>query len=179
MKNLRVFLIGIILFFSSQSFAQLQRGNLLFGGNANLELQLIDEGDNLFFFNLNSNIQSFVTDQLAVGGGIGLSYTKQGESSNTVLSIAPSARYYFPSTEKMAFFADAAIGVQVFRFNSGFGDGSNSAFVFSFGPGIAFFISEDISLDVGLNLVRIGGDFDQTSIVLGFGVQTYIVKGGE
>jgi opacity protein-like surface antigen len=73
----------------------------------------------------------------------------------------------------MAFYVDAKAGLQINRVSFDGDADSESALTFSFGPGVAYFISDDVSIDTGLNFNRIGGDFDQSSINLNIGLQVF------
>ena len=174
MKNLKLFIVFLIVLGFNTSYAQLQKGNLLIGGGASFNLQFNDGTDNSFSFALSPNVLGLVTDNIAVGGSIGLSYSKFASVSNTSISFQPKGRIYFPSNEHMAFYFDAGIGLQFLNLDINGGTDSETALVYSFGPGIAYFISEDVSIDTGLAFNRLGGFYDQSFINLRVGIQVFL-----
>ena len=156
------------------TYAQIEKGNFLIGGGVGFEMDLVEDGDNPFTIFLTPNVLNLINDNLAVGGALGVVHTKAGDFSNTSLGILPSARYYLSGLESnMAFYVDAKAGLQINRVSFDGDADSESALTFSFGPGVAYFISDDVSIDTGLNFNRIGGDFDQSSINLNIGLQVF------
>ena len=172
MKFLKLFIAFVLLLNMNTSYAQLEKGNLLVGGNAGLNLQF-NQGDNTFSLFLNPHVLTFVSDNLAVGGSLGLNYFTAGSFSSFGLSILPSGRYYFPGEkDNLAFFVNGQVGLQLL--NSNLGSGTDSALAFGFGPGVSFFLSEDVAIDTGLSFNRFGGAIDTSSLNLTFGFQFFL-----
>lgn len=177
MKNLRATLVLISMFCISIGYGQLEKGNLLVGGNVGFNIQFYD-GSNAVNLGLRPTLLSLITDNLAVGGSLGLNYYKSGSTSYTSVGILPAGRYYFPSdSDRMAFFADAYIGVQMSNSKFSGRSESESALAFGFGPGLAFFLSEDVSIDAGLNFNRLGGDLDRSNLNFVIGFQVFLLRG--
>lgn len=156
---------------SLYSFAQVQKGDRLIGGTAALRLDFNDAGSDLFSLSLNPNYAKFVSDNFAVGGAVGLTFIKLGDINSTNINLLPMVRYYFNnSNESNIFFLEAKAGLAFIDV----GSASESAFQFSVGPGIAFFIADNVSIDAILAYSRIGGAFDQAGVALNFGFQVYL-----
>ena len=158
------------------SYAQLKKGNLLIGGNVGLNLQF-DQRDNAFSLFLNPQVLSFVSDNVAVGGALGLNYFTAGDFSSFGLSVLPSGRIYFPGEkDNLAFFVDGQVGVQLLNssFGAGFGSDTDTALAFAFGPGVSFFLSDDVAIDTGLSFNRIGGVVDISTLNVNVGFQLFL-----
>lgn len=180
MKKIQIVLTSLIIMTSHLAMAQLQKGNTLIGGTAGFDIQFSENDDNLFTLTLNPNLAGFITDNVAVGGNLGLTYQKSGEFSTTVLNLLPFARYYFSgSNDKQAIFLEGKVGLALFSVDFGGDSQSESALQYAFGSGIAFFLSDKVSIDAILAYNRIGGDFDQSGIGVNIGVQAYLFGGGE
>ncbi|MEM9921213.1 MAG: hypothetical protein AAF990_24140 [Bacteroidota bacterium] len=182
MKNFKILITFILLLVLNTSYAQLEKGNLLIGGSVALDMQLVEDGDNLLVVFVNPSILTLITNNFAVGGVVGLTYRKRGEASATSLSVLPSGRLYFPGLiDNVAFFVDAQIGLQLESFGFDGFSNTESAFAFGFGPGMAFFISDNISIDTGLSFYQAGDDVDQSSTFLSsihfnIGLQVFLTR---
>ncbi len=180
MKKIQLLLISFLLLTCHLSMAQLAKGNIQIGGTVGFDIQFVENGDNLFSLMLNPSVASFINDNVAVGGTLGLSYLKSGDFSTSVLNVLPLARYYLPGpTESTAFFAEAKAGLAIVSVDLGAADESESALQFAIGPGIAYFISDDVSIDALLAFNRIGGDIDQSNLLFNVGLQVFLIKDGE
>lgn len=177
MKNLQLLFVGILMFISQLGIAQLERGTLQIGGTAGFDVDFEDGGDNPFTIMLNPTIASFISDNLSLGTNIGLAYLNSGDFSATALNLLPLVRYYVPAPGKSsAFFFEVKAGLALA--NSSYGDESSTetAFQAAGGPGVAFFISDCVSIDALLAYNRITGDLDQSSLGLNIGLQMYLSR---
>jgi opacity protein-like surface antigen len=179
MKNLQRALFFFLLLVSIQATAQLEKGNLLIGGTAGFNIQF-EDGDNVFNLELTPNVAKLISDNLALGGGLGVAYQKIGDFSSTALTILPWGRFYIPTGgESPVFFLDAKAGLALASFKFDDEDESESAFAYSVGPGMAFFITDNVSIDAILAYTRIGGDFDSSALGLNIGLQVFLGGGKE
>lgn len=154
MKKSILVLTGILL--SASLFAQTEKGARLIGvGFGSLSYTNSDSktsysntptvynsDGNSFSISVNPNIGWFVKDNLAVGGGLSLSfYTSESKSSNTSSTntttskstqpgvyIGPFARYYFSGSKKGMPFAQAnfQVGISAGKSKSETSTGSSS-----------------------------------------------------
>ncbi|MFT4667375.1 MAG: opacity protein-like surface antigen [Polaribacter sp.] len=176
-QSLLIFSI-LFLFAFQAANAQVAKGSLMVGGTAGFTTEFREDSDNLFSLTINPSVSKFFTDELAVGGAIGITYQKLGESSASVVNILPTVRYYFTGFENNpAFFGQAQIGLALI--NQKFGDESDSenALQYALGAGMSFFITENASIDALLAYNRIGGDFDIGSFGLSVGFQVFLNNG--
>ena len=67
MKKVKLILSLVFAVLMNVSYAQLQKGNFLAGGNLSFSTEL-DADDSAFGIGLNSSLLGFVTDKLAIGG---------------------------------------------------------------------------------------------------------------
>jgi len=181
MKNVLLFFTFILCVGLNDSYAQLQKGNLLIGGDVGFNIEFVDDGDNPFTILANPSILGLVTDHIAIGGVLGFGYSRTSSNfSSTAFSILPAVRFYIPgNNENLAFFFDVQAGVTISSFDFGVLSDSDTAFTFGGGPGISFFISDDVSIDTGLAYNRIGGGIEQSILIFNVGLQVFINRGNK
>lgn len=160
-------------------FSQLQRGNILAGGNiANLGLDL-GEGKN-FSFTLNPKAAWFFRDNFAAGPYVLLGLaTAKGEGTDVSYGVGIFSRYYFNReqvnlTRRTRFFIEGNAGVE--GFNPDAGDNTNGLGL-GIGPGLAYFITPNIGLEALAKyngIVGFGSTPTSNLINLSFGFQIYI-----
>lgn len=174
MKNL-IFLVVTILSISvQQGFSQTEKGNLFWGGTAGFDLNL-EKGVDEFSIALNPNVGVFVIDKLAVGGNLGLTFFKFDDTKLTTLNVLPLVRYY-PATagERSLFFLEGKAGLALVTADV-FGESdTETAFQFSAGPGVAFYISDCMALEGLLTYNHITGDLERKNMGLVVGLQVYL-----
>ncbi len=174
MKNL-IFLIVTILSISvQQSLSQTEKGNLFWGGTAGLDLNL-EKGVDEFSIALNPDVGVFVMDKLAVGGNVGFTFYKLDDTKLTTLNVLPLVRYYSTSAaERSLFFLEGKAGLALATTDI-FGESdTETAFQFSAGPGVAFFISDCMALEGLLTYNHITGNLERKNVGLTVGLQVYL-----
>ncbi len=169
------FLLPLLLVMATfqSSRAQTEKGNLMIGAQvANLGASFQNHS-NVFHFDITPGAAYFFENNIAVGAlvNLGLTAPKNAPSSFSY-AVGPWGRYYFTPPESMnfsphvAFFADGFIGFQgVTHSKEG---GSTNGLGIKIGPGLAYFITQGISLDASLDY----------NLVLGFGNATTINRFG-
>ena len=106
-----------ICILSVSSYGQIEKGNLLLGGGASFNFSSEDESSN-FKANLTPIIGSFLTDDIAFGVTIPLTFTSYKLKSNSIeitgnetgYGLAPFLRYYFIKKGKSAVFGSVSYG---------------------------------------------------------------------
>jgi outer membrane protein len=140
------FLLGIGL---SSATAQTERGHRLMGVNVG-NITIPTSGGSGTIISLQPTYGWFVSDGLAIGAGIPFFNVSSNGSRATQIGLTPFLRYYFNTTQVKPF-VGASVGVVNTSASSG---GSNSASstdgIYSFTGGIAFFINQSVSFDLGL-----------------------------
>jgi hypothetical protein len=181
MKNKLTYLamllgVGMI---TVQSSAQIQKGNIMVGGNiSDLNLGL-DEGGN-FSFLLNPKIAWFIEDGLALGGYLttGLS-TAKDQGTSVTYGIGALGRYYISDPKvnvlrQSRFFLEGTVGIE--GDNPATGDNTNGLGIGA-GPGWTYFITPNIGLEALLKynlIVGFGSSVTSNNLRLGIGFQIYL-----
>lgn len=162
MKKLTLILFCALCLISLNTFGQYAAGNFLLGGTINVQSTKSQSSDppNTSFAILPS-LGYFLSDNIAVGGSIGFSSSKETDNPYTYKNkhfyVGPFARFYRPLSEDKMF----SVFIQTsLLFDSGkneiTGGGitakSNSlSTYFNAGPGFAFFPGKKFAMEIILN----------------------------
>ena len=146
MKHALIFtFFSVSLGFSA--FAQTEQGSKFVGGTFGISTASLSNGNNSSTFELSPRFGYFIKDQWAVGSGLGLTVTSNGDT-DVFFSISPFTRYYFPIVENQFFiFGEAGFGL-------GFGDDRTRFSIYG-SPGFAFFPTERWAIELGFNLISL------------------------
>lgn len=179
MKKHFYMLVTLCCVVALSSKAQLQKGNVLIGGDlASFDLSL-NEG-NAFIVNLTPKAAWFIKDNVAVGGFIDFGIaTAKGAGTTVNYGIGPLARYYFPTSTVevdriFRLFLEANVGIE--GVNPAHG-GSTNGLGLGFGPGLAYFVTRNISLETLFKytgLIGFGSNPTSSRLQLGLGFQIYL-----
>jgi len=176
MKKLHFTCLALFVFFSTLVQAQTEKGNMLLGGTASFGGQFNDFQD-IIAVGINPQIGFFLEDNLAFGGALNLGYASfGGGTSATSFGVVPFARYYFGSSSSR-FFIQAKGGFSTRRIDDGFAITTDTRGLFGGGPGMAFFLSEQIAIEGLVDLTRVTGRLGYTDLGLLIGVQAYLGRG--
>jgi outer membrane protein len=195
MKYIISFSISLLFVcFINSTNGQTAQGRLLLGGETNLNFSSLndkwesDDGNedtwkttNIWF---SPRIGLFIADGLALGVELPISYSYQkykdlDEYSSNSIEISPFIRYYFGSS-KIKPYLNGKVGFGKRKSKSvpASGDSHESSsgmFSYKFGGGLGIFITENVSLDIGLGYSYISykpkedNDTNFKSIRSGFG----------
>lgn len=172
MKKSKFYLVALFLLVTQLVMAQPENGMNLVGGNVGFTFNN-DDDVSAYSLSMNPYYLSFINDNIALGSGIFLGYESLGSFNAMTLSVFPMARYYFTSSnEKMVFFAQGLAGYTLLK--SSFSDQINSGFTFSAGPGIAFMLNDNVSIDTVVSYNRILGDIGVSDISFTVGFQVWL-----
>jgi hypothetical protein len=176
MKKLIGILIIAFSFYANKSMSQIQRGNVLVGGDlANFKFA----SGGVFDVNIDPKAAFFLKDNFALGAYINFGLnTAKDQSTITTYGIGPLARYYIndPKTNILKhgrLFFEGNVGIE----------GNNTAHVstnglgLGIGPGYAYFISPNVGLETLLKyngIVGFGSQAYSSAVNLGFGFQIYL-----
>lgn len=177
-KIILLFSIGL-LFFVSSATAQIQRGNLLVGADiANFNLNLNSGG--AFSMRIDPKLAFFIKDNLAVGPYINLSlFTVKDEGTSVDYGVGALGRYYINDTainllKHGRFFVEGNVGIE--GSNPSGGDNTNGLGL-GFGPGFAYFITDNVGLETLLKyngILGFGSAATTSTLGLSFGFQIYL-----
>jgi hypothetical protein len=180
MKKITIlFLLGTL--WISVANAQIQKGNILAGADiSNFNLTLNKGG--VFSMEINPKVGFFIKDNVAVGGffNIGLTTVKGGGSSFDY-GVGGLGRYYVDKDiadvlQHGRWFVEATLGINGTNVTNG---PSTNGLGFSLGPGYAYFITQNISLEALLTyqgIVGFGSQAYSNNLDLNVGFQIYIAS---
>jgi len=155
--------------------AQTAKNDWMVGGNFRL-----NTSDNNTQIAFSPNAGLFVVDNLAVGGNIGVSYSKTGINKFTSFTVGPFARYYF-TTESQAVrpVIHANFNFLSTKQKVGSISSTNTGLNFFVGGGAAMFISKNVSIDALAGYDRTKyKDFDGSGgFAFNIGFQVYLLGG--
>jgi hypothetical protein len=181
MKTL-IFTLVTFFIFSFTVHAQIQKGNVMVGGDiSRLDLSL-NKGNN-FSFIIDPKAAWFIKDNLAVGAYVNFELvTAKGAGSNINYGIGPLARYYINDgninvLRHARFFVEGNVGIQGSNPHVG---SSTNGLGLGFGPGLAYFITPNIGLEGLLKyqgIVGFGSNVTSSHLTLGIGFQIYLPRG--
>ena len=166
----------MLLFTSIFASGQTGEGNKLVGGTVSFGTQFVQNNDNLLFLNFNPNYGEFITDYIAVGAGVNLNFQKQSSTNITSLSLLPFGRYYVGNSDVLQFYAEVKGGFIYQRVSNNGGTINDSGFQVNAGPGVAFFLNENVSLDflVNYEYIRMDEFIVNKRLTFNFGFQIYL-----
>ena len=176
-KFLATVIISATALFSAN--AQIQKGNVLVGGNlTNINLGLDDP--KIFSVDITPKAAWFIQDNVAVGGYVNFGLqTAKNSSTTTSYGLGALGRYYAgKDTEVLRhgrFFAEGTVGIG--GVNVSGGGANTNGLNLSVGPGFAYFITPNIGLETLLKyngLVGFGSSTTQNNLNLSFGFQIYL-----
>lgn len=177
MKKVLIAVVFALTGFAAQ--AQIQKGNVLMGGNiANLSLGL--DNSKVFSFDLTPKAAWFIEDNLALGGYANLGIqTAKGSSTTTTYGIGALGRYYGGKDVEVLrhgrIFGEATLGFG--GINTSNGGGNTNGVNLGIGPGFAYFVTPNIGLETLLKyngLTGFGNASYQSTLTLSFGLQVYL-----
>jgi hypothetical protein len=171
------YLLIIIVFIASYTDAnsQTEEGSRMVGGSLDLDLAF-DDDDDAFEFLFTPRYGIFVKNGLAVGGEIGIRYEKTGDdNTETDIAFGPFARWYILGGETLKMLLQAEAGYLYSRNKIGGSSATEHGFQFFGGPGMSYFISDNVSLDVilGYNYRTFGDDAVSSNLKLLAGFQIF------
>lgn len=169
------------------SKAQIQQGYYLIGGDlSNMSLGLSDGRP--FSLSITPKVAWFRNNNLAIGGfvDIGLA-TAEGQGTTFNYGVGPLARYYFGSSavsttttsarRSSRFFVEGTVGLQGVNVSGG---SSTNGLGIGIGPGLAYFVNQNIALEGLLKYTKavgFGNDGGSSLLQFSLGFQIYLPRG--
>ncbi|PJJ84032.1 hypothetical protein [Mucilaginibacter auburnensis] len=175
----KVLIAAALAFTGFAAQAQIQRGNVLMGGNiANLSLGL--DNSKQFSFDLTPTAAWFIEDNLALGGYIDFGVTTAKNSPTiTRYGVGALGRYYAGNDVEILrhgrFFGEVNAGFG--GINTSNGTGNTNGLALGFGPGFAYFITPNVGLETLLKYKGVAGFGNaayQSTLTLSLGLQVYL-----
>lgn len=179
MKKIFISSIFSIALLIGTASAQIQKGNVMVGGNlTNINLGL--DAPKIFSVDITPKAAWFVEDNLAVGGYVNFGLeTAKNSNTTTSYGVGALGRYYAGKDVEVLqhgrFFAEGTVGIGGVNVSNG--GGNTNGLNLSVGPGFAYFITPNIGLETLLKyngLVGFGNATTQNNLNLSFGFQIYL-----
>lgn len=176
-------IIGLVIIcftiFTTKTSAQIQKGNILVGGDiANLNLTL--GGGGAFQVTVDPKVAFFIRDNIALGAYLdfGLA-TAKGAGTDTRYGVGALGRYYVndPKVNVLnhgRLFFEGNAGIQGISQSNG---SNTTGLGLGIGPGYAYFITPNIGLETLLKyngVVGFGSEPYSSNLNLGIGFQIYL-----
>jgi len=143
--------------------AQTEKGNFIIGGTASYQSSKSDADNAKAAENLSivPNFGYFVSDNLAIGTGLGYEYSKLDHASlsgqNEAFVVSPFGRYYVGLSDRFKFFGQASVPmafgtVKATDANGDAGDktGTSTSVGVAVSPGFAYFPTKKIGIELAL-----------------------------
>ncbi len=175
----KVLIAAALAFTGFAAQAQIQRGNVLMGGNiANLSLGL--DNSKVFSFDITPKAAWFIEDNLALGGYVDLGIsTAKNSPTTTRYGVGALGRYYAGNDVEVLrhgrFFGEVNAGFGGINVSNGVGN--TNGLSLGFGPGFAYFVTPNVGLETLLKyngLAGFGNASYQSTLTLSLGLQVYL-----
>ena len=175
----KVLIAAALAFTGFAAQAQIQRGNVLMGGNiANLSLGL--DNSKVFSVDITPKAAWFIEDNLALGGYVDLGIkTAKGTATTTRYGVGALGRYYGGNDVEVLrhgrFFGEVTAGFGGINVSNG--GGNTNGINLGIGPGFAYFVTPNIGLETLLKyngLAGFGNASYQSTVTLSLGLQVYL-----
>lgn len=157
-------LLVVMVFMSTAAFGQIQKGDIQLGGSLNYNSFDAGNGENTNF-RISPRAALFLSDNISLGASLGYEDRTGGSSESNQFFFGVYARFHKSVSDKFYLFLQPDItfgsgstnplGTQEFDVNS---------FNFNLMPGMMYFLSEKIALDLSF-----GGLFYNNNETEGFG----------
>jgi hypothetical protein len=170
MNKLPVLFLALL---SLPAFSQTDKGATIVGGS--LSLQTTKNNSN---FSFNPNIGFFPANNFALGAGLNLNFSKQGEVKNNIVGFGPYARYYFGKTTTKPFFTVEGSYLNSKYETSGGSKLSSSGFGFLVGLGFAAFVNDVVAVEglTGYNYSDFNDNPGSGGFTMRLGFQLYFSR---
>lgn len=175
--------MGLMLFVNNSAQAQLQKGNILIGADLMGMSADFQKGNTTFNLSINPKVAWFIQDNVAIGGMVELGLSTRKGYTAINYGVSALGRYYIsdPKTQLLKqsrFFLEGNVGIMGQNTKvDGSDNVSTNGLGVGFGPGIAYFITPNISLEglLKYNLtVGFGNSTTNNQLAFGLGFQIYL-----
>lgn len=185
MKKAYALICGLSFFVlaTNQTQAQLQKGNLLIGADLMGMSADFQKGNTTFNLSINPKVAWFIQDNIAIGGMVDLGLSTRKGYTAISYGVSALGRYYISDKQvqllkQSRFFLEGNVGISGQNTKvDGSDNVSTNGLGIGFGPGIAYFITPNISLEglLKYNLtVGFGNSTTNNQLAFGLGFQIYL-----
>ena len=164
--SLKAVLMISLFMISSLTFAQTEKGTLIVSGKTSLEFVRTSSdnsydgtpypsgGSEMNSFEFMPAIGYFVANNFALALSASYSHSAANVYKSNELVFMPTLMYYIPLKSSFKPYVQAGLGYAKATEKTDIIKESFSGFAFGGGLGLAFFINENISIDLGVELTR-------------------------
>lgn len=160
MKKLLLSLVAVAgLVYSAN--AQTEKGKVILGGNVGFNSTKVEgAAKSDFNFSVVPSVGYFVSNNFAIGTGVGYTYDKQvsAKNLNQAFKVAPFGRYYIGLSDQFKFFGQLSVPLafgnnKVVDAQGNVGDkyATTTSIGVNIAPGFAFFPTKRIGIEVSVN----------------------------
>ncbi|MEQ7800484.1 outer membrane beta-barrel protein [Pedobacter sp. ASV1-7] len=161
MKKLLLSLVAVsALAFGAQ--AQTEKGKILLGGGVGFNSTKVEgKSKSDINFNILPSVGYFVSDNIAIGTGVGYDYDKQVSKGllSQAFEVAPFGRYYVGLSDQFKFFGQLSVPMSFGNYkdvNDVTGDvgdklGTSTKIGVQLAPGFAFYPTKRIGIEVSVD----------------------------
>ncbi len=150
---------------SAIAFSQTEKGTLIVSGKSSLEfihtktkISLKGTGSSydskVNSFDFMPAVGYFVADNFAVAFSGNYSHSWDNDSKSNQIILMPTLMYYIPLESSFRPYIQAGFGYVGLTDKDDFDKYSYSGYAFGVGLGLAYFISDNISVDLGIQWIR-------------------------
>lgn len=164
--GLKAVLVISLFMMSTLAFSQTEKGNLIVSGKTSLEFVRTSSNTSysgttnplgsseMDSFEFMPAIGYFVANNFALALSATYSHSVVNVYKSNELVLMPTIMYYFPLESSFRPYVQAGIGYAKATEKTDFRTDSYSGPAFGGGLGLAYFINENISIDLGVELTR-------------------------
>ena len=165
--------------------AQTQKNWYLIGGDISKINVDFQKKRTSFDFQVTPKAAWFIKDDIALGGYVNLGIFTTKGSTTFSYGAGPLGRYYFSNAEvksvmkKTRWFAEANIGISGLNTKTAGVSTNTNGLGYGFGPGLAYFVNQNIALEGLLKYngsVGFGNSTTTNGLGFGLGLQIYLPK---
>jgi len=161
MKKLLLSMVAVVAFGLSTQ-AQTEKGKVLLGGNVGFNTSKSNGAEKSdVSFNIVPSVGYFVSDNFAIGTGVGYTYDKQVSDNNLnqAFQVSPFGRYYVDLSDQFKFFGQLSVPMAFGnnKFVSDQGDVADDKYAsttnigVNLAPGFAFYPTKRIGIEFSVN----------------------------
>lgn len=170
------------MLFSTTSYAQTEKGNMMVGANLGNIGGTFQDGGSRFNLNLTPKLGWFIKDDLAIGGEVNLGLGTGNDQTDFIYGIGAFGRYFIKDksievSRRARWFLEASAGFNGVNTKAGDVSTNTNGLGIGFGPGIAYFITPNVGLEALLKYdltVGFGSSTTAHRVGLNVGFQIYL-----
>ncbi len=163
--------MAVLAFLATASFAQTEKGKVVFSGASDLSFSSMkyqqeydgeDMGDDskMNTFNIKPSVSYFVIDNLSLGLALDFESQKVEDYKETSFMVGPMVRYYF-GTSNIKPFIQGDVMFGSYKEDDDGWDSKKKLSAWDLGAGVAIFVNDFISVDLGLGYVSLTATDDE------------------